>query len=85
AETAAGAWRAAPPAPVRGNPTGAGDSAVAGLLAGLVEGADWPDRLVRAAALSAATVHASAAGEYDEAVYRDLAVRITATAPHGAA
>ncbi|NEE25516.1 1-phosphofructokinase, partial [Streptomyces sp. SID7982] len=45
----------------------------------------WPDRLVRAAALSAATVHASAAGEYDEAVYRDLAVRITATAPHGAA
>ncbi|MFD6623947.1 1-phosphofructokinase family hexose kinase [Streptomyces diastaticus] len=85
AETAAGAWRAAPPAPVRGNPTGAGDSAVAGLLVGLVEGADWPDRLVRAAALSAATVHASAAGEYDEAVYRDLAVRITATAPHGAA
>ncbi|MGW4974563.1 1-phosphofructokinase, partial [Streptomyces albidoflavus] len=58
---------------------------VAGLLAGLAEGADWPDRLVRAAALSAATVHASAAGEYDEAAYRDLAARITATALPGAA
>lgn len=85
AETQTGAWRAAPPAPVRGNPTGAGDSVVAGLLAGLAEGADWPDRLVRATALSAATVHASAAGEYDEAAYRDLAARITATALPGAA
>ncbi|WP_436738184.1 1-phosphofructokinase family hexose kinase [Streptomyces sp. BBFR102] len=85
AETPAGAWRAAPPAPVRGNPTGAGDSAVAGLLSGLAEGAGWPDRLVRATALSAATVHASAAGEYDEAAYRDLASRITTTALPGAA
>ena len=36
---------------VLGNPTGAGDSAVAGLLSGLVECLPWPDRLARAVAL----------------------------------
>ncbi|MFD9825249.1 1-phosphofructokinase family hexose kinase, partial [Streptomyces violascens] len=64
-----GLWQAAPPAAVRGNPTGAGDSAVAGLLSGLVEGLDWPDRLTRAVALSAATVLAPAAGEFDSGAY----------------
>ncbi|MEU3374519.1 1-phosphofructokinase family hexose kinase [Streptomyces sp. NPDC006660] len=64
-----GLWQAAPSAVVRGNPTGAGDSAVAGLLSGLVEGLDWPGRLRRAVALSAATVLAPAAGEFDAEAY----------------
>lgn len=79
AVTPDGTWRAAPPTAVKGNPTGAGDSAVAGLLAGLVEGAAWPERLVRATALSAATVLAPAAGEFDMTTYRELLSRITVT------
>ncbi|KOU39330.1 sugar kinase [Streptomyces sp. WM6378] len=74
-----GLWQAAPPAAVRGNPTGAGDSAVAGLLSGLVEGLDWPGRLTRAVALSAATVLAPAAGEFDPEAYEKMlgSVRVT--------
>lgn len=79
AATPDGLWQAAPPAPVAGNPTGAGDSAVAGLLSGLVEGLAWPDRLARAVALSTATVLAPAAGEYDAAAYAELVGRITVT------
>ncbi|MEW2551190.1 1-phosphofructokinase family hexose kinase [Streptomyces zhihengii] len=79
AATPDGLWQAAPPAPVAGNPTGAGDSAVAGLLSGLVEGLPWPERLARAVALSAATVLAPAAGEYDTAAYEELLGRVTVT------
>ncbi|MFF4750703.1 1-phosphofructokinase family hexose kinase [Streptomyces sp. NPDC002514] len=75
AHTADGHWRAAPPATVTGNPTGAGDSAVAGLLSGLVEDLAWPDRLARAVALSAATVAAPVAGEFDRAAYEELLSR----------
>ncbi|MFD3452490.1 1-phosphofructokinase family hexose kinase [Streptomyces sp. NPDC058691] len=71
--------RARPPAPVSGNPAGAGDSAVAGLLSGLVEGLDWPRRLARAVALSAATVAAPVAGEFDRGTYEDLLGRIEVT------
>ncbi len=67
--TEEGGWQAPPPGRLAGNPTGAGDSAVAGLLSGHVEGLPWPERLARAVALSAATVVAPAAGEYDR---RDL-------------
>ncbi|KAA6214583.1 1-phosphofructokinase family hexose kinase [Streptomyces albofaciens JCM 4342] len=70
--TSDGAWQAAPPRRIAGNPTGAGDSAVAGLLSGLVEGLSWPARLTRAVALSAATVRAPAAGEFDRGTYEDL-------------
>jgi tagatose 6-phosphate kinase len=76
AVTPDGTWRAAPPARVAGNPTGAGDSAVAGLLSGLVEGLSWPDRLRRAVALSTATVLAPAAGEFDRAAYEELLSRV---------
>ncbi|MDF9813898.1 fructose-1-phosphate kinase PfkB-like protein [Streptomyces sp. SPB162] len=69
-----------PPRRLAGNPTGAGDSAVAGLLSGLVEGLDWPDRLARAIALSAATVPAPAAGEFDRAAYEELLGRVEVTA-----
>ncbi|MGW7056697.1 1-phosphofructokinase family hexose kinase [Streptomyces sp. NPDC054887] len=74
-----GLWQAAPPARVKGNPTGAGDSAVAGLLSGLVEGLPWPRRLARAVALSAATVAAPAAGEFDVTTYEDLLARVEVT------
>ncbi|MEU2677200.1 1-phosphofructokinase family hexose kinase [Streptomyces sp. NPDC007107] len=77
AVTPDGIWRAAPPSAVRGNPTGAGDSAVAGLLSALAEGLGWQDRLTRAVALSAATVLAPAAGEFDRAAYEDLLTRVT--------
>ncbi|MFI9124050.1 1-phosphofructokinase family hexose kinase [Streptomyces bikiniensis] len=76
AATPEGLWRAAPPAPVKGNPTGAGDSAVAGLLSGLVDGVPWPDRLVRAVALSAATVLSPVAGEFDAGAYEELLGRV---------
>ncbi|MEU2076647.1 1-phosphofructokinase family hexose kinase [Streptomyces sp. NPDC013489] len=76
AATPEGLWRAAPPSPVKGNPTGAGDSAVAGLLSGLVDGAPWPDRLSRAVALSAATVLSPVAGEFDPKTYEELLPRV---------
>ncbi|MEU9790659.1 1-phosphofructokinase family hexose kinase [Streptomyces sparsogenes] len=79
AVTAEGAWRAAPPRRLAGNPTGAGDAAVAGLLSGLVEGAPWPDRLARAVALSAAAVRAPVAGEFDRGTYDELRGRIEIT------
>ncbi|MBT2493227.1 1-phosphofructokinase family hexose kinase [Streptomyces sp. ISL-96] len=85
AATPEGLWQAAPPARVKGNPTGAGDSAVAGLLSGLVEGLPWPDRLARAVALSAATVLAPAAGEFDVTTYEALLPQIKITAPATAA
>ncbi|MFH8405230.1 1-phosphofructokinase family hexose kinase [Streptomyces sp. NPDC018019] len=75
--TADGAWQAAPPRRIAGNPTGAGDSAVAGLLSGLVEDLSWPARLARAVALSAATVRAPAAGEFDRGTYEELLPQIT--------
>jgi tagatose 6-phosphate kinase len=64
-----GAWWARPPEPVSGNPTGAGDAAVAALAAGLVAGAPWPERLADAVALSAAAVHAPVAGAFDAEAY----------------
>ena len=79
AATPEGHWRATPPARVHGNPTGAGDSAVAGLLSGLVERLPWPDRLARAVALSTATVRAAAAGEFDRAAYEELRGRVAVT------
>ncbi|MEW2158646.1 1-phosphofructokinase family hexose kinase [Streptomyces sp. NPDC007189] len=79
AVTPEGRWRAAPPAAVHGNPTGAGDSAVAGLLSGLVQQLPWPDRLARAVALSTATVRAPAAGEFDRAAYEELLERVAVT------
>ncbi|MGC3001982.1 PfkB family carbohydrate kinase, partial [Streptomyces sp. G35A] len=80
-----GRWRAAPPAPLHGNPTGAGDSVVAGLLSALVEHRPWPDRLSRAAALSAATVLSPTAGEFDHPAYENLLPRITVTPEANAA
>lgn len=80
-----GRWRATPPAHVHGNPTGAGDSAVAGLLSGLVERLPWPDRLARAVALSTATVLAPVAGEFDREAYEQLVGRVAVTGEVSAA
>jgi tagatose 6-phosphate kinase len=77
--TPEGRWHAVPPAREHGNPTGAGDSAVAGLLSGLVEQRPWPDRLAHAVALSAATVRAPAAGEFDRTTYEKLLGQVTVT------
>ncbi|MEV8596493.1 1-phosphofructokinase family hexose kinase [Streptomyces sp. NPDC052012] len=85
AVTPDGHWRAAPPAHLHGNPTGAGDSAVAGLLSGLVEHLPWPTRLARAVALSAATVVSPVAGEFDQEVYEDLLERVAVTREASAA
>ncbi|MEU5267189.1 1-phosphofructokinase family hexose kinase [Streptomyces hygroscopicus] len=79
AVTAHGAWRAAPPRRLAGNPTGAGDAAVAGLLSGLVEEVPWPDRLARAVALSTAAVRAPVAGEFDRTVYEEVLARVEVT------
>ncbi|MFF4330275.1 1-phosphofructokinase family hexose kinase [Streptomyces sp. NPDC001591] len=85
AATPDGTWQATPPRPLRGNPTGAGDSAVAGLLSALAEDLPWPDRLTRATALSAATVHAPVAGEFDPRTYAEVrgSVKVTAVAADG--
>lgn len=79
AVTPEGRWRATPPARVRGNPTGAGALAVAGLLSGLVDQLPWPENLTRAVALSAATVPAPVASEFDRATYEKLAARVRVT------
>lgn len=72
AVTGEGTWRAAPPGPEPGNPTGAGDAAVAALARGLAVGQDWPQRLRHAAALGTAAVAAPVAGEFSPARYREL-------------
>jgi tagatose 6-phosphate kinase len=68
--TAGGAWSARPPVVEGGNPTGAGDAAVAALALGLADGTPWPERLANAAALSAATVLTDRAGAFEPASYR---------------
>lgn len=76
AVTPDGIFRARMPYKVQGNPTGAGDSLVAGLALGLVERSPWPERLMRAAALGAAAVAAPVAGDFDRDVYADIHPRI---------
>jgi tagatose 6-phosphate kinase len=69
AVTAEGCWRAAPPAAVPGNATGAGDAVTAALVRGLVLRQPWPDRLRHAVALGTATAAAPVAGEFRPDVY----------------
>ena len=65
-------WHTPAPRRVRGNPTGAGDAATAALTLALARGLPWPEATADAAALSAAAVAAPLAGDYDEALYREL-------------
>ncbi|KPI17238.1 1-phosphofructokinase [Actinobacteria bacterium OK074] len=85
AVTEEGRWRATVGRPLHGNPTGAGDSATAGLLSALVEQLPWPARLTRAAALAAATVLAPVAGEFDRRTYEELLTAVTVTRESSAA
>ncbi|MEV0761181.1 hexose kinase [Nocardia sp. NPDC050435] len=77
AVTADGAWMAELPEVLAGNPTGAGDSAAAAVIAALSEPGepDWPAILVDAVATSAAAVVIPVAGEID----RCLRTRIAPT------
>ncbi|SCG52514.1 tagatose 6-phosphate kinase [Micromonospora echinaurantiaca] len=75
AVTPDGTFRAEPPAPLAGNPTGAGDSVVAAIAAGIHTGTSWPHRLADAVALSTATVKAPRAGQFDADTYHRLAPR----------
>lgn len=81
AVTAAGAWFAALPEPLAGNPTGAGDSATAAVIAALTadEVPDWPTILTDAVATSAAAVVIPVAGEIDRCLRTRIAptVRVT--------
>jgi tagatose 6-phosphate kinase len=79
AVTGDGSWRAVPPEVVAGNPTGAGDAAVAALAAGLVDGVPWPRRLREAVAASAAAVLHPVAGGFDPAAYRRFRGAVTIT------
>ncbi|NED95675.1 1-phosphofructokinase family hexose kinase [Phytoactinopolyspora alkaliphila] len=72
AVTGDASWTARLAKPLTGNPTGAGDSVVAALSAGILAGRSWPDMLRDACALSAATVRAPVAGEYDADAYARL-------------
>ncbi|MGW0882634.1 1-phosphofructokinase family hexose kinase [Streptomyces sp. NPDC002671] len=77
AVTPQGCWRARPPRRIAGNPTGAGDAAVAALALGVVGGTPWPAQLVEAVALSAAAVAAPQAGDFDPGVHRSLLEQVT--------
>ncbi|MEU5850538.1 1-phosphofructokinase family hexose kinase [Saccharopolyspora shandongensis] len=77
AATDEGFWRAAPPYAVSGNPTGAGDAAVAAFAAGIMRRETWPERLRNAVAWSAAAAAAPVAGTLDHRVLRDIADNIT--------
>ncbi|WP_281198974.1 hexose kinase [Nocardia arthritidis] len=77
AVTADGAWSAALAEPLAGNPTGAGDAAVAAVIAALSSDSrtDWPALLADAVATSAAAVVVPVAGEID----RGMRTRLTPT------
>jgi 1-phosphofructokinase family hexose kinase len=75
ARTPLGVWLARPPAPVPGNPTGAGDAAAAAVAAALSATADparpdWALIVREAVALSASAVCRPVAGEVDLPSYR---------------
>lgn len=70
AVTTGDCWRVDPVPGVSGNPTGAGDAAVAGLARALAAGHGWDAAITEAGALGAAAVLSEVAGEVDLAAYR---------------
>jgi tagatose 6-phosphate kinase len=71
----------ATPPTEHGNPVGAGDAALAALVAGYLSGQPWPDRLRRAAAMSAAAVRQPVAGVVSADDIAELEPRIRVTEP----
>jgi 1-phosphofructokinase/tagatose 6-phosphate kinase len=76
AVTPGGTWHGRLPGPLTGNPTGAGDAAVAALITGLVAGEGWPVIVRDAVAASAAAVLSPVAGEISPADYTALRARV---------
>ncbi|WP_018684217.1 1-phosphofructokinase family hexose kinase [Actinokineospora enzanensis] len=72
ATTEDGDWRATPPRRISGNPTGAGDAAVAALANGVHLALTWPERLRLAVAWSAAAVAAPLAGTINPEVLAEV-------------
>jgi tagatose 6-phosphate kinase len=75
--TAQNELHASLPQPLPGNPTGAGDACAAALARTI--GQPWPDRLIDAVALSAASVPTPAAGTVDLPTYREGRGQISVT------
>jgi tagatose 6-phosphate kinase len=69
-------WRGRLTEPLRGNPTGAGDAAVAALAAGLAAGMPSPDMVRAAVAWSAAAVLQPVAGHVDPAEINRLSGQV---------
>ncbi|WP_280270026.1 hexose kinase [Nocardia wallacei] len=86
AVTGSGAWSAALPEPVSGNPTGAGDAAAAAVIAALAAAPepDWPALLTDAVATSAAAVVIPVAGEIDRTLRARLEPTVAVTELCGA-
>lgn len=63
-------WQVKPLRALEGNPTGAGDAAVAAIASALGDRRPWPEILTEAVATSAAAVVAPAAGEIDLPTWR---------------
>lgn len=77
AVTPGGAWHGRLATPLDGNPTGAGDAAVAAAASNLARpGWTWPALVKDAVALSAAAVLSPVAGEVDTASYAKLRARV---------
>lgn len=82
ADTPDGVWRARPARPLAGNPTGAGDAAVAALAVALHQAAspagrlDWPAALRQAVGLSGSAVLQPVAGAVDLDVALALAAQV---------
>ena len=77
-------WQASCGETLRGNPTGAGDAAVAALARGIGRRTPWPDALADAVALSAAAVLATHAGEHAADRYPELLERVVVRQIDGA-
>jgi tagatose 6-phosphate kinase len=72
ASTVDGHWHALPGAPLTGNPTGAGDAAVAAIARGMAYRLPWPQRLADAIGLSGAAVVSPVAGNVDREDYQRM-------------
>jgi tagatose 6-phosphate kinase len=72
ASTVDGRWHALPGVSLRGNPTGAGDAAVAALARGLAYRLPWPERLSDAVGLSGAAVVSPVAGNVTREDYQRM-------------
>lgn len=72
ASTVDGHWHALPGALLKGNPTGAGDAAVAAIARGMAYRLPWPQRLADAIGLSGAAVVSPVAGNVDREDYQRM-------------